>query len=154
VSRATAPPSVRDPPARRIGDGRASPWQQRANRAGQSAIIDRRRGVLHSRQQGHRVATRYCYIESMPTHRRLSAEHQQTLVAIFRHHDAPARIEWADLLHLMEAVGSVHDKGHGVYQFIVNGEHHEMVRPTHDALTNADEMTAFRKFLERARMTP
>jgi hypothetical protein len=40
-----------------------------------------------------------------------------------------------------------------VYQFIVNGEHHECQRPTHDALTNAEELAALRKFLERAHDT-
>ena len=90
----------------------------------------------------------------MPAHRHLSPEHQQTLVAIFRHHDASPHVEWADLLHLIEDVGAVHDKGHGVYQFIVNGEHHEFQCPTHDALTNAEELATLRKFLERARMTP
>ena len=90
----------------------------------------------------------------MPTHRHLAAEHQQSLDAIFRHHDAPARLEWTDVLHLIESVGSVHDKGHGVYQFIVNGEHHEFVRPRHDVLTNADEVASLRAFLVRARMTP
>jgi len=94
------------------------------------------------------------YIVDMPTHRLLSTEHQQTLIAIFRHHDAPPRIEWADLLHLIEGIGSVHDKGHGVYQFIVNGEHHEFKRPHHDALTNADESAELREFLKRAKMTP
>jgi len=90
----------------------------------------------------------------MPTHRHLSTEHQQTLVTIFRHHDAPARIEWTDLFHLIEAVGTVNDKGHGVYQFIVNGEHHEFTRPKHDALTNNEEIATLKSFLERARMTP
>ena len=90
----------------------------------------------------------------MPAHRHLSPEHQQTLIAIFRHHDTSPHVEWVDLLHLIEDVGAVHDKGHGVYQFIVNGEHHEFQRPTHDALTNAEELAALRKFLERARMTP
>lgn len=90
----------------------------------------------------------------MPTHRHLSNEHQQTLDTIFQRHHQPPRIEWADLLHLIEAVGSVHDKGNGVYQFIVGGEHHEFARPRHDALTNADEIAALRSFLERARMTP
>ena len=90
----------------------------------------------------------------MPTHRHLTPEHQQTLLTIFRHHDGNARLEWADLLHLIESVGSVNDKGHGVYQFVVNGEHHEFQRPKHDALTNADEFSTLRTFLERARMTP
>jgi hypothetical protein len=90
----------------------------------------------------------------MTTHRHLSAEHQETLEKIFRHHDAPARLEWADLLHLIEAVGTPNDKGHGVYQFVVNGEHHEFKRPKHDALTNAEEFDELRKFLTRARMTP
>jgi hypothetical protein len=93
------------------------------------------------------------YIHGMPTHRHLSPEHQQTLVAVFSK-DAPGRLEWTAVLHLIEAVGTVNDKGHGVYQFIVNGEHHEFTRPHHDALTNADEVTALRKFLTRARMTP
>jgi hypothetical protein len=90
----------------------------------------------------------------MPAHRHLSPEHQQTLVAIFHHHGAPARVEWTDILHLIEDVGSVNDKGNGRYQFVVNGEHHEFERPTHDVLTNADELATLRKFLERARMTP
>jgi hypothetical protein len=90
----------------------------------------------------------------MPTHRHLSNEHQQTLDAIFRHHGGPPKVEWTDLMHLMEAVGSVRDKGHGVYQLVVNGEHHELARPKHDAITNADELTGLRGFLERARMTP
>jgi hypothetical protein len=90
----------------------------------------------------------------MPSHRHLSAEHQQTLVTIFRHHGEQPRVEWADLLHLIEDVGKVNDKGHGVYQFVVNGQHHELARPTHDALTNADDLAKLRTFLERARMTP
>jgi hypothetical protein len=36
----------------------------------------------------------------------------------------------------------------------VNGEHHEFERPTHDALTNVDEVAALRTLLARARMTP
>jgi hypothetical protein len=90
----------------------------------------------------------------MPSHRHLGPEHQKTLNAVFQHHHLPARIEWADLLHLIEDVGKVNDKGHGVYQFVVNGEHHEVERPAHDALTNADELSALQTFLERARMTP
>jgi hypothetical protein len=90
----------------------------------------------------------------MPTHRHLSPEHQQTLVAIFGHHKNPPHVEWADLLHLIEDVGTVNDKGDGRYQFVVNGEHHEVQRPVHDKLTNADELGALRRFLERARMTP
>jgi hypothetical protein len=91
----------------------------------------------------------------MTTHRHLGKTHQDTLVTIFHHHDAsPTRLEWADVLHLVEAVGTVNDKGHGVYQFVINGEHHEFKRPKHDALTNADEQDELRKFLTRARMTP
>lgn len=90
----------------------------------------------------------------MPTHRHLSAEHQETLETIFRRHGGPPRIEWADLLHLIEGVGAVRDKGDGVYQFEVNGEHHEFVRPAHDVLTNVDELDALRHLLERAHMTP
>lgn len=90
----------------------------------------------------------------MPTHRHLSPAHQQTLDAIFRHHGGPADVTWADLMHLIEAVGSVRQKSDGVYQLLVNGEHHEFRRPTHDAITNADELATLRRFLERAHMTP
>jgi hypothetical protein len=90
----------------------------------------------------------------MPTHRHLSTEHQETLDTIFRRHGGPPKVEWADLLHLIEGIGSVRDKGHGVYQFEVNGVHHEFTRPAHDAITNADEIAALRTFLGRARMTP
>jgi hypothetical protein len=90
----------------------------------------------------------------MPAHRHVSPAHQQTLVAIFHHHGAPGHLEWADILHLIEDVGTVNDKGDGRYQFVVNGEHQEFERPRHDALTNADELAALRSFLERARMTP
>jgi hypothetical protein len=91
----------------------------------------------------------------MATHRHLSKTHQDTLVTIFHHPGAsPTRLEWADVLHLVEAVGTVNDKDHGVYQFVVNDEHHEFKRPKHDALTNADEVDELRKFLTRARMTP
>ena len=89
----------------------------------------------------------------MPTHRHLSAEHQKTLIAIFSHGGA-ARVEWVDVLHLIEDVGTVNDKGHGVYQFVVNGQRHEFQRPVHDVITNADELATLRGFLERARMTP
>jgi hypothetical protein len=89
----------------------------------------------------------------MPTHRHLATEHQQALEKIFSD-AAPGRLEWADVFHLIEAVGKVNDKGHGVYQFIVNGEHHEFTRPKHDAITDAEEIDQLRKFLTRGRMTP
>ncbi len=89
----------------------------------------------------------------MTTHRHLSTEDQHTLEAIFRPHDS-ATLEWTEIVRLIEEVGAVHDKGHGLYQFLVNGEHHEFQRPRHDVLTNADERAALRGFLERARMTP
>jgi hypothetical protein len=89
----------------------------------------------------------------MPTHRHLTTEHQQTLVRIFEHHGTQF-IEWADLLHLIEAVGNVAEEGHGQYRFIVNDEHHVFARPRHDKITNADEVADLRAFLERARMTP
>jgi len=90
----------------------------------------------------------------MPAHRHLHAENQVTLETIFDHHRHAPRVEWTDLVHLIEEVGTVRDKGDGVYQFVVNGEHHEYARPRHDAITNADELAALRHFLERARMTP
>jgi hypothetical protein len=89
----------------------------------------------------------------MPTHRHLTPEHQQTLEHIFGHH-APGHIEWPDLLHLIEAVGSVAEEGHGRYKFIVNGAHYEFARPSHDRITNAEEIAELKAFLERARMTP
>ena len=89
----------------------------------------------------------------MPTHRHLTPEHQQTLEHIFWHHRTP-EIEWADLLHLIEAIGSVVEEGHGKYKFVVNGEHHVFARPRHDKITNAEETAELRAFLERARMTP
>lgn len=91
----------------------------------------------------------------MPTHRHLSKTHQATLVEIFRNPNLPPpRIEWADALHLIEAVGTVNDKGHGVYQFVVNDVHHEFKRPHHDHFTNPAEIDELREFLTRARMTP
>jgi hypothetical protein len=89
----------------------------------------------------------------MPTHRHLTPEHQQTLEHIFWHHRTP-EIEWADLLRLIEAIGSVVEEGHGKYKFVVNGEHHVFTRPRHDKITNAEETAELRAFLERARMTP
>jgi len=89
----------------------------------------------------------------MPSHRHLTPAHQQTLLRIFEHHGAQP-IEWADLLHLIEGVGSVVEEEHGRYKFIVNGEHHVFARPRHDKLTNAEEVAELRNLLERARMTP
>ncbi len=89
----------------------------------------------------------------MPTHRHLPAEHQQTLELIFGRH-ATQHIEWPALLHLIESVGSVVEEGDGDYKFIVNGEHHVFARPRHDRITDVEEISDLRAFLERARMTP
>jgi hypothetical protein len=88
----------------------------------------------------------------MTSHRRLSETHQQTLLQIFQH--KPATIEWTDLVHLVEEVGQIVDKGDGTYRLVVNGEGHVLKRPHHDKITNPDDLAAIKTLFERGRITP
>ena len=89
----------------------------------------------------------------MPSHRHLAPTHQQTLQQIFQHDGTPP-LEWTELIHLVEEVGHVDEKGDGSYRLVVNGEGHVLRRPHHDKVTDPDDLHAIRALFERARITP
>lgn len=78
----------------------------------------------------------------------VTGAHRRTLDAIFRHPSAH-NLEWRDVVGLIEAVGTVHEKNNSEFVLEVAGSRHVMHKPHTKDLTNAD-VSELRHFLLQA----
>jgi len=84
----------------------------------------------------------------------LRAKHKRTLKAIFAH-PLSGNIRWADIEALVLAVGGYVEQGEGSrVHFLINGRPATFHRPHPRPTTDKGAISAFRKFLTEARISP
>jgi hypothetical protein len=87
----------------------------------------------------------------MPSAHR-AASHERTLGMLFEH-PMPHNIEWRNVVHLLEALGTTVDGTHDSVHVTVNNETVVLHRPKHKDLTE-EQVMQVRHFLLRAGIEP
>ncbi len=79
--------------------------------------------------------------------------HQRTLAMLFEH-PLNHNIEWPDVLHLLESLGTVSEGGKGSLHVTVNGQTTVLHPPKHKDLKDSEQLMEIRHFLRRAGIQP
>jgi hypothetical protein len=82
----------------------------------------------------------------------LSKASRKTLQALYRHPIAH-NLEWADVVALFKALGTVEQKSHNEITFGIGGIHHRVRKP-HSKDITVDELLEFRRILTQAGWSP
>lgn len=82
----------------------------------------------------------------------LSKHRRQTLAALYRH-PLPHNLDWKDVIHLFEALGTVDHKSHNQVAFSIGDGHHTVHKP-HGKDLMADDVMALRHLLTGAGWAP